>query len=167
MAWDLILARLLHIGGAFVWAGLGLSAFFFFLPAQRMAGKAGDEYWQVLVSRRPFVQTFAIAGIVTVAAGAYLYWRLGYFSFWNTTLAGQVLTAGALAGILALGVELLWQMSLAIRMGRLRAGFADGGPDKRQAARERRLLAEFRWADRTSSTLLIVAIATMATARFW
>jgi hypothetical protein len=95
-----IVLRLIHIGSAFVWVGLGLATVFYIAPAATKAGEGGLRFLKTLLTRTPYPRAFPMFAGLTMLAGILLYLVADSASFFTRT-GNMVLGMGALAGILA------------------------------------------------------------------
>src|SRR5262245_52266514 len=103
----LMLARLLHVGGAIMWTGGLMLIVLFILPALRAAirrtGAAGGQVRQQPTSVQRMPLWLTGSAIITRLGGAYLFWLdSGHLEpGWFRTGPGMAYSTGALAGILA------------------------------------------------------------------
>jgi len=71
-------------------------------PSVRALGPDGGKFMQHMVGARRLPLFMALAAVLTVLAGLWLYWRasLGFTLAWILAPSGLTLSIGALAGIL-------------------------------------------------------------------
>lgn len=141
MTVDVAIAKFLHVMGAALWFG---SAFFvtrFLSPVAAASGPAGGQVMGGLLLRTRFPMFMPTVGLVTIAAGFYLYWRLAYFAGDQAALGLITLNIGVLAGMVMLLIGLFVQTPTTMTM-RLLAGqveHAEGPPDAETLAELERL----------------------------
>jgi len=168
---DVVLLRLIHIGAGAFWVGAVFTFFLFVQPAAVAVGPDATKFtYQLLHDRRLPAVILAAAG-TTVVAGIWLLIitsngldpdllfgesRLGY-------------TVGGVAAILTLGVGGLYVFprtkTVERTIGRLLAETRPPTPEEQQ------LLARTAGESRRAGWLviigLVIAVASMATARLW
>jgi hypothetical protein len=167
----LVVLRLLHIGGGVLWVGAAWTLFLFVDPTLRALGADTEKSFTQYVTRQRRLDKIIFgATIVTVGAGAILYWidmqRVG--PAWFQTGFGIAISIGAAAGILAF---LLGPTAILPTINRLNAiGSridASGAPPTaedlaalhEQSSRLHRIFS-------VDFVLLVVAVVFMAIARY-
>jgi uncharacterized membrane protein len=167
--WLVVLFRLTHVPAAIVWAGGAIFFSFYIEPTLAKLGPNAQPFADEIINNRKAPVFFAIAASLTVIGGAFLYIHdAGGLQLW-TSPTGWVFTIGAVCGILA------WASGFAIlspaikKVGAIGAEIqAAGGPPSAEvmgrmhAAQER-----VRRIGQVDTALIIVAILTMATARYF
>ncbi len=167
MNYLVLVLRLVHIVAGVFWVGGSLITTVFLLPASAAAGQAGQAFLAQLVRTTRFVQRFAAAAGITVLAGAALYWidSAGLRSEWMRSAPGWGFGIGAVFALLGFVVG--------IRVGRVTRRVAElvsaikGEPTQGQVLEldsAQRQMARLR---HVQDGLLVVALALMATARYW
>jgi uncharacterized membrane protein len=167
---DLIVLRLIHILGGIFWVGSALTFFYFVQPTASATAPESQRFMLHLLGTRRLGDATLAAAIFNVGAGAILIWRdsNGLDATWMTG-PGLGFTIGASAAVFAL---LLFGFLGYPHTRRLLAiGFrlADEQRPPSEAelavlAGSQRVLARLAiWVP----ILLIVAAASMATARYW
>ncbi|GMR11777.1 MAG: hypothetical protein BMS9Abin28_2621 [Anaerolineae bacterium] len=169
MDFYLLLLRLIHILGGVFWAGSVFMLTGFVGPAVSQAGPAGGKFMQRLVLGTRFTTVTAVAAGLTVLTGLLMYLRklgvLGNFSVdWVSTGEGIVITIGGLAGIAALIAGALTG-STSQKLAELGASL-EGPPSPEQASEIAGLQNRLSDLGVTASILLVVALISMATARY-
>ena len=165
MAWDIIIVRALHIIGAVLWVGWGLSAAFILGGmVQKLGAQAGivTKAWYLYT---PFLRVVPISAIVTVLAGLYMYGRRYEASLVMGSQTQQiVLGIGAVVGLLA------WGHGAAI--GRMSGNYAkllkDAGdnPSDEQKSQMQELGMKLARNGRISAILMVVALIFMVLPRY-
>jgi len=161
----LFLLRAIHIFAGVFWIGSVLLVTFYLLPAARNTGAAGGQVLQELMLKRKLPAHLIWAGFVTILAGIGLFMRNMSLSHgaWARSPMGIGISIGALAGILGLMVGMTVNGPTAKRLAL--AGQPGGNPlsDSERAALARRL----RIGTLATTALLVIAVITMATARYY
>lgn len=168
--WYWIVMRFLHIGPGTFWVGASLVMAVFLEPAITDSGPAGGTVMHNLVDKRKFSIAMGLSSWVTVLAGAALYWRtsLHFNEDWITTGYGTLLTVGSIAAIIALLIGTFGIARVAARLNALGSSISKTGspPDAADVATLNSLQERLRLLSRVDAALLVVAIATMAVARY-
>jgi len=99
-----IVLRLVHIISGVFWVGGGLVMFFFIGPTLGATAEAGQKFAQHLMTQTRFTAIVTIAAILTVLAGATLYWidSDGLSSAWMHSGAGLGFGIGAFFALIGL-----------------------------------------------------------------
>lgn len=165
--WVLISLRLAHIGGGILWAGSAILFLFLLVPTVRAVQDAGQKFMKNFGPR--FGKLMAITTTVTVVAGALLYARFfasGVEWIW-TTKSGLAFTVGALAGMISYVLGSTYLGKLHARVDALDAAMSAGGPPKpEQLAQMNQLQSTLMKVYRVDFVLIVIAIVTMAVARY-
>ncbi len=168
----LLTLRIVHITAAMLWVGGGIVGSFFLDPTAQALGPSAQPFMDHLTRRRRMNIYFPVVAILTVGAGAILYWRDsgGLRTEWITTPTGLAFTAGALAGIgsLVLGALLVGPSLAEVSAVRseLTAAGADAVPTAGQQRRLERAAGRMRLAKRVDLPMILIAVVLMATARY-
>lgn len=167
----LILLRIIHIFAGIFWVGATIINSAFLVPAVRFSGPDGQKFMQSLMVRQRFPTAIAVSAWLTILAGFLLYWRDsgGFQIRWITSPVGLGFTIGALAALASfiLGASVLGPT--ARRFGELNAAIHSAGepPTAEQQAEVTRLNARMNAIGRINMIFLIIALLSMATARYW
>jgi hypothetical protein len=168
---DILVLRLIHIGAGAFWVGAVFTFFLFVQPAAMAIGPDGARFTYQLIHHRRLPAIILSSAVVTVLAGIWLLVitsngldpdllfdesRLGY-------------TVGGLAAILTLGIGGLYVYPRTKVVERTMGGMlADGRPPTPE---EQGTLARAGGESRRAGWLvlagLVIAVASMATARVW
>jgi len=109
--------------------------------------------------------------MLTIVAGLGLFWLVsgGLSVAWITSGPGLGFTIGSVAALVAFGVGFFGIRPRAQRLGELGAMIAAAGapPTAEQGAELQRLNAEMHTHERWDVGFLLIALVTMATARYW
>lgn len=99
-----IVLRIFHILAGIFWVGAGLIMFFFIGPTLGATAEAGQKFAQHLMTRTRFTIIVSVSALLTVLAGAVLYWldSDGLSSPWMHSGAGLGFGIGAGFGLLGL-----------------------------------------------------------------
>ena len=171
--WFFIVFRLIHILAGVAWAG-GVFLFVVFLqPSAAAIGPAAGPMMGQLLGVRKLVDRFLQLAAITIAAGLVMYVKIATdFGTLGDLLAtgyGVALTIGMLAAIAAASVGMFVTRPNVQRLLGIQRAVADGGapPTPQQAAEIATIQGTLKLYARISLTLLAVAVAAMATARYW
>ena len=168
---SMVLLRIVHIGTGVIWVGSLFVVVFFVQPSAATIGPAGMPFMAEL-RRRRFVDVVFIDAVLTVLAGAILYWHdwhlVASFSDWIGTSFGQALTVGALLAIAGLGVAGSVTRPTIRRLVALGQQVAESGgpPSPETAARIGTLQHRLVVAERLSFSLVLLAVVAMSSARY-
>jgi uncharacterized membrane protein len=167
----LVLLRIVHIFAGVFWVGGGVLTFGYIEPAVKATAPESQKFMQYLLVQRRFSFAMGLASLLTVAAGALLYWRdSGGFQWsWITSAPGLGFSLGALVGIAVFFIGLLVIKPTAERLSALGQQIASAGqpPSIEQLAEMKRLQAKMSTISRWDFILLTIALLAMATARYW
>ena len=162
----IIVLRLIHIVGGVFWVGTALLFSFFIIPSIRATSEVEQKFWGLL-TKTHLGEVHGISAILTVLAGAGLYWidSQGFTSGWMTSGPGLGFGIGGIFGFLGVISGIL--NALPLRTLAETAAQIQGSPtpeqmDKIQAAQKRLGVV-----GRIDSAVLIIALICMATARYW
>jgi len=164
--WLLVLFRLTHVPAAILWAGGALFVTFYVEPAIERAGPNAQPLVDMMDRTSAF---FAIAATLTVVGGALLYVHdAGGLQLWSST-EGWVFTVGAVCGILAwaAGFTLILPTVKGIAATGAEIKAAGGPPSAELLARLQAGQARLKAIGRADTVLVVVAVLTMATARYF
>lgn len=164
----LVLAlRLIHIVGGVFWVGSALLNTFFIAPAVAATADAGQKFMSHLATKARLNMRVMIASILSVLAGAWLYWidSQGFASAWQSSGPGVGFGLGGLFALVGLGFGMVVG-NRATQIGRL-AGQAKGKPSTDQLAQVKALQRQMTTASKVSTGALVLALLCMATARYW
>lgn len=165
-----IFLRLVHVTLGVFWAGTIFFLVLFLGPSVRAVGPEGARVMQA-IQQRHFMNVMPVVALLTILSGLILYWRLsgGLAGAWLTSSFGLSLTIGGVASILAfaIGVSGMRASTLkASRLGKALASIADGGEREAMQAEIQRLRLRAAASARWVAALLVIAVATMAVARY-
>lgn len=167
----LILLRLVHVVAGILWGGTAVFYLFFIKPSVKSIGLAGPLFMQNLAERRRYPIFMLSMSLLTVLAGGILYWvSSGGFSLaWISTGTGIGFTIGSLAALVAFFVGSLVIGPTSAKLGEVggRIAASGGPPPPEQAAELDRLEKRLSRAETVDFIMLVVAMVTMATARYW
>jgi hypothetical protein len=125
---------------------------------------------QNMTQRRRYPIFMMVTSLLTVLAGGALYWMLagGLTLAWAATGPGLGFTIGSVAALLAFFLGALGIGPTSGQIGALGGQIAAGqGPTQQQIARMRGLEKKLSTFENTEFILLVIALVTMATARYW
>ncbi len=167
----MIVLRFFHVVSAVCWAGGAIVFSQFVEPSVKATAPESQKFMQYLMNRRGFSKFMGIVSILTVVAGALLYWNdsMGFQSGWITSGSGIGFTIGAIFGI---SVAIYGNIAIGARAGRMQKigqeiAAADGKPTPEQLAELKELDEGMTRAGRVDFVLILIALIAMATARYW
>jgi uncharacterized membrane protein len=167
--WVIVFFRIVHVPAAILWAGGALFFSFYLEPTMAKLGPDAEKFVNEVINVRKAPVYFAATSTLTVLGGAVLYYHdAGGFQLWTST-TGWVFTIGAVCGIIAwlAGGAVL---SPAIKKvgeigGRMQAA---GGPPSAELMAEMHAAQErVKRIGQVDTVLIIIAVLTMATARYF
>ncbi len=166
-----ILLRVVHIFAGVFWVGGGVMLFAFLEPTAKATAPASQKFMQYLMTRQRLNAFLALVSLLTVLAGALLYWRDsgGLQSSWITTPTGVGFTLGAALGISVFIIGFFGIKPNADRLAALGAQIEAAGapPSAGQVAELGRISQAMSRLSRVDFYLLTLALLMMATARYW
>jgi uncharacterized membrane protein len=174
--WFYIVFRTFHIGAGIAWVGSVYFFVAFVQPASAAIGPAAAPFMTELLGARRLVDRILVLATVTLLAGLILYLKdmnlAGGFGDWIGTARGLVFTIGGLAAIAAVAIGVFGtrpavERLLAVGRGIGQAAQQGGAPPPELAAEVPVLQEKLKAYARASFALLVVAVLTMATARYW
>jgi hypothetical protein len=164
------LLRFAHVVGGILWAGAAISYLFFVKPSVKSIGPAGPQFMQNMTQRRRYPIFMMVTSLLTVLAGGALYWTLsgGLTLAWAATGPGLGFTIGSVASLIAFFLGALGIGPTSGQIGVLGGQIAAGqGATPQQSGRMRGLEKKLSTLENTEFVLLVIALVTMATARYW
>jgi hypothetical protein len=165
------LLRFVHVVAGILWAGAAISYLFFVKPSVKSIGAAGPQFMQNLMERRKYPIFMVSMSLLTVLAGGALYWFIsgGLNLAWVKSGPGLGFTIGSLAALVAFLVGTFGIGPTAGQMSALGGQIAASGkgPTPEQAAKLQTLEKRLNLAEQIDFIMLVIAMLTMATARYW
>jgi len=168
---DWVVLRLIHILGGAFWLGAAVTLFVFLQPTAQATAPESQRFMLHLLRNRRFSETVLVAACLTGLGGAILFWRdtSGLQLTLMTRPQGLGFTVGGIAG----GIALLAFLFVGYPAGRRMIAIGSRLAAERRPPNEdeqRILAAAQRTLNRIGTTvlvLLVIAAASMATARYW
>jgi uncharacterized membrane protein len=171
-AWYMIVFRTVHILVGVAWVGSVFLLVAFVQPSVAAIAPAGAPFMVELMGKRRLVDRIIGMGVITIVAGLFLYWHdwhlYASFGDWLGSAFGASLTIGMVAAIVALALGITVTRPSLLRMLELgRQVAASGGPPSPEIASEiAAVQAKAKIFARASLALLVLAVLTMAIARY-
>jgi uncharacterized membrane protein len=168
-----IVFRLLHIVAGVLWVGAAFLFGVFIGPAAAEVAPTAGPLFGVLVHKRKLPKVIEGLGAVTVLAGWIMWLRhmdqYGGIGDWVGSTFGLVLTIGAVLATIAFFVGWFGVGNNVERLVALGEQIAGGGgpPTPEQGAEMGRIQKALETSGKIDIVLLLVAVACMATARYW
>lgn len=163
--------RLFHVVAGILWAGAAISYLLFTKSSVKSIGPAGPQFMQHLMERRKYPIFMMVTSLLTIVAGIGLYWYTsgGLSMAWVTSGPGIGFTIGSVAALIAFLLGSVGIGPTAGKIGALGQEMASAGkpPSPDQLNRMHSLEARLNLLERVEFVLLVIALVTMATARYW
>lgn len=162
----IIVLRLIHIIGGVFWVGTSLLFDFFIIPRVRSTTDVGPKFLGHFFIGTYLGEVHGISAILTVLAGAGLYWidSGGFTSGWMSSGPGLGFGIGGILGLLGVVTGILQALplrSLAETAAQIQGSSTPEQMEKIQAAQKRLGIIS-----RIDSVVLILALIFMSTARY-
>lgn len=165
------LLRFVHVVAGIMWAGAAISYLFFVKPSVAAIGESGPRFMQSLMERRKYPLFMMSTSLLTVLAGGILFWFSsgGFNTAWMASGPGIGFTIGSVAALAAFLVGSFGISPTAGKMAALGGQIAASGkgPTPEQVAQMQALDKRLNLAERIDFIMLVIAMLTMATARYW
>lgn len=166
-----IVFRFIHIFSAILWVGSAFAVFVFVEPTVAALGPEGGKFVGYMVEKRKLPVVITSLSGLTVLGGVVLYLKTssGFDPDWISSGPGIGFTIGAVAALAAFIMGLVQIKPTVDKMSALGAEIqsAGGPPQPEQLATMEALTERFRALGRRDLILILIAAATMATARYW
>jgi hypothetical protein len=167
----LIVLRLVHVVAGILWGGAAIYYLFFVKPSVKAIGAAGPQFMQYMAERRRLPLFMVGTSLLTVLAGGILFWFSsgGFNAAWIASGPGIGFTIGSVAALVAFLFGTFGIGPTSAQMGALGAQIAVSGkgPTPEQAAKMQALEKRLNVAEQVDFIMLVIAMLTMATARYW
>jgi hypothetical protein len=167
----LFILRIAHIFGGVFWVGSAIINEYYLLPSVKDTGPDGQKFMQTMMVKRRFPIAISISATLTILAGFLLYWRdsAGLQLSWITSSVGIGFTIGALAAVASyvLGATVFGPTGK--EFGSITAAIQGQGgrPTPEQQAQIERLSRRMSTGGHLNTILLVIALLSMSTARYW
>lgn len=167
----LLALRLVHILAGILWSGTAVFYLFYIKPAVKLVGPTGGRFMEALVERRKYPLFMVSTSLLTVIAGGVLYWNAsgGFTLAWIKTGTGVGFTIGSLSALIAFLTGNIGIGPTSAKMGVLGQQMlaAGGPPSPEQLTAMQALERKLNTAEWIDFIALVIAMLTMATARYW
>ena len=167
MNYLVIVLRLIHILSGVFWVGSSIIFGFFIGPAVQATGEAGQKFMAQLVTKARITQRIVISAVLTVLAGGWLYWidSDGLTSAWKNSGPGVGFGIGALFALIGLvfGIMIGVNTEALVKVG----SQVQGKPTPEQMNKIQTAQKRLGIVGPITTIALILALACMATARYW
>jgi uncharacterized membrane protein len=167
----ILFLRTVHVVAAVCWVGGAIIHTVFIQPSVKATAPESSKFMQYFMGRQRFSLFMNVSSGLTILAGILLYWRAsgGLQWPWIQSGPGLMFTIGSIVGI---AVYFLGLLMIKPRVERLQAlgqaiGAAGGPPSPAQVAELHKIDKEMSLIGRVDFVLLLFALLTMATARYW
>lgn len=167
----LIVLRLVHVLASVGWAGGAFIFFLFVEPTAKALPPTGMQFVQHMVTKRRYSVFMGITSTLTVLSGALLLWQLtnGRLSTYLQTGPGLGFIVGSLVGIVVYIIGMFGVKPRGERIAKIGAAIqaAGGPPTPEQGTELQKLDKEMSSLGYAEFVLVALALALMATARYW
>lgn len=161
----MIALRLIHILCGVFWAGSIFFIVSFLQPAVKASGPAGGQFMQRLVATR-VLTIVPVLAMLTILSGGFLIWRVaGGSAEWMGSRTGITLSVGATASVVGFLIGFFVMRRATLQVLSI-AQAAGGSPTPEQQAQIQALQRRARTSAVAVAHLLVVAVITMAVARY-
>lgn len=164
---SITLLRIVHIVAGVCWVGGNIIQAAFLEPTARATAPESGRFMEYLMFRRRFGMFMSVSAILTIVAGALLYWYRsgGQIGVWMMTGSGLTFTIGSVFGLVAAAIGFLVMMPTARQLGQI-GQTIQGAPTAGQMAEMNQLRARMSQAGRIEVIIGVLALALMAAARY-
>jgi uncharacterized membrane protein len=163
--------RTVHIFASVLWVGSAILYLFFVEPSVKSLGSASPRFMQDFIGKRRYPVYMSVVSMLTILSGALLFWNSsgGLQISWIQSGPGIGFTIGSIASLLFFLMGMLMIKPRADRIGELGMEIGESGnpPDPNLLGEMRKLDKEITTLERTDFILLVIALLTMITARYW
>jgi hypothetical protein len=169
----MLVFRLLHISTGVLWVGAAFLLVHFIGPSAAEVGPSAGPLLHAVVKKRKVAKVITGLSIVTVLAGWVMWFRnleqFGSLGVWLGTNFGVVLTIGGVLATVSAFEGHFWVGRNVERLVDLSDEVAASGepPSPEQQSQIQRVGAEIEKFGKIDLVLLLLAVAAMATARYW
>ena len=165
------LLRFVHVVAGILWGGAAVSYLFFVKPSVNAMGATGPQFMHNLMERRKYPIFMMSTSLLTVLAGGVLFWFSsgGFNAAWLASGPGIGFTVGSVASLVAFLAGGIGVGPTSEKMATLGGQIAASGkgPTPGQVAQMEALEKRLNLAERLDFIMLVIAMLTMATARYW
>jgi uncharacterized membrane protein len=165
------LLRFVHVVAGILWAGAAVSYLFFVKPSVKAIGATGPHFMQNLMERRKYPIFMMSTSLLTILAGGVLYWFSsgGFNAAWMASGPGIGFTIGSVASLVAFLAGGMGVGPTSEKMAALGGQIATSGkgPTPEQVVQMEVLEKRLNLAEQIDFIMLVIAMLTMATARYW
>jgi hypothetical protein len=163
----MIVLRLIHIVGGMFWIGSTLLMVLFILPSVHATTESGQKFLAHFLIKTHYGRLLGLSAILTMLAGASLYWidSAGFTSNWTRSGPGWGFGIGGILGIVGFISGNRFGNNI-MTFGRTAAQI-EGTPTVEQKAIMEIAQKPLRTLGAISTFSLMFALICMATARYW
>ena len=161
---EMIVLRILHIVSGSFWVGSAVFLSFILEPRVRALGPAIQR--PVMSSIGKVAGPIMLgSGLITIVAGIVLAFRVRDFDHWFDTGWGWAIGLGFVCSVSAITLGSLTAMTV-MKMAKAGESMGDGPPTPEQMAEMQRLGGRLVRLSRVATILVVIAVGSMASARF-
>ena len=163
----MIVLRLIHIVGGMFWIGSTLLMVLFILPSVHATTESGQKFLALFLIKTHYGRLLGLSAILTMLAGASLYWidSAGFTSHWTRSGPGLGFGIGGILGVIGFISGNRFGNNI-MTLGRTVVQI-EGEPTVEQKASMDAAQRPLRTLGAISTIALFLALICMATARYW
>lgn len=163
----IIVLRLIHILAGVFWVGSSVTLGYFITPTIAATGEAGLKFLDHIVNKVRIPVNITVSALLTVLAGATLYWidSAGGTSAWTYSGPGWGFGLGGLLAFIGLVFGIMTGRGV-VALAKV-AAQVNGKPTPEQMGRMQAVQKQLRVVVPIHTLALVLALACMATARYW
>lgn len=167
---ELIVLRILHVGGGVLWGGWILAMALFVNPAVAAMGQAGGTFMQALAGKTKLVPIMQVVASLVVLSGWRLLWIVsgGFDAEWVAGVHGMFLLTGGVIGTLMYAYGMLAMRPKAKKIGVIGEAIAKSGmpPSADQQQQMTSLKAEMKQIGTIVGWMMTITVLIMSVARY-
>lgn len=159
--------RIIHIVAGVCWIGGNIIQAGFLEPTAHATAPESGRFMDYLMFRRRFGMFMSVSALLTIVAGALLYWYRsgGQIGTWMMTGSGMAFTVGSVLGLAAAAVGFFVMAPTAGQMGKIGHSI-QGAPTAVQLAELDQLRSRMSQAGRIEVVAGVLSLLLMASARY-
>ena len=163
-----IVLRIVHVLTGVFWVGGTFLVAFFIIPTVKSTGPIGGQFAGALMGKARLAPWLTVGGILSVVSGLLLYWDLYANAPWSTFGPHTLFGIGGVLAVIAFIAGAAIGPATSSRMAALGARIAGQGtpPTPQQITEREALLNRLSALARFNATVLGLAVACMAAARY-
>ena len=167
----LIVLRFFHVFCSALWVSVAIIFRFFVNPALKSIGPESSDFGKALNDRNKFSKFMGSITLLSLISGLSLFYKVsgGFNPIWIRTGSGIGFTIGAVSGIFAflVGGFAMQRATIRLRVALKEESTSEKKPNPGLESKIAQLRRSLNIIELLDFILLSLAMATMATARYW